>query len=90
LANIGSQCLAIPPGIFWEEISERSTKAKKTSKQPKKKLEKDSGAPAESEANTSEEEEESHEVMMVQVPWMQVYVAYILRKEIPEDPVEAR
>ncbi|KAK1633125.1 hypothetical protein QYE76_007440 [Lolium multiflorum] len=58
LANIGSQCLAIPPGVFWEEISERSTKVKKTSKQPKKKLEKDSGAPAESEANTSEEEEE--------------------------------
>jgi ribonuclease HI len=92
LANIGSQCLAIPPGVFWEEISERSTKARKMSKQPKKKekLEKDSGAPAESEANTSGEEEESHEVMMVQVPWMQVYVAYILRKEIPEDPVEAR
>ena len=34
LANIGSQCLAIPPGVFWEEISERSTKAKK---QPKEK-----------------------------------------------------
>jgi ribonuclease HI len=90
LANIGSQCLAIPPGVFWEEISERSTKARKTSKQPKKKLEKDLGAPAELEANISEEEGESHEVMMVQVPWMQVYVAYILRKEIPEDPVEAR
>ena len=29
LANIGSQCLPIPPGVFWEEISERSTKSKK-------------------------------------------------------------
>jgi hypothetical protein len=28
--------------------------------------------------------------MMIQVPWMQVYVAYITRKEIPEDLVEAR
>jgi hypothetical protein len=89
LENIGSQCLAIPPGVFWEEINERSTKAKKQPKK-KEKLEKDSGAPAISEANVSGDEEESHEVMVVQVPWMQVYIAYILRKEIPEDPVEAR
>ncbi|KAK1619253.1 hypothetical protein QYE76_024770 [Lolium multiflorum] len=32
LANIGSQCLPIPPGVFWEEISERSTKPKKIPK----------------------------------------------------------
>jgi hypothetical protein len=32
LANIGSQCLAIPPGVFWEEITERSTKPKKSAK----------------------------------------------------------
>jgi uncharacterized membrane protein len=37
LANIGSQCLLIQPGVFWEEISEISTKAKKAPKQPKKK-----------------------------------------------------
>jgi hypothetical protein len=37
LANIGSQCLPIPPGVFWEEISERSTKVKKIPKQPKEK-----------------------------------------------------
>jgi ribonuclease HI len=30
LANIGSQCLPIPPGIFWEEIIERSIKNSKT------------------------------------------------------------
>jgi hypothetical protein len=50
LANIGSQCLPIPPGVFWEEISERSTNPKKIPKQPKKqeKPKKDSGAPAES------------------------------------------
>jgi ribonuclease HI len=29
LANIGSQCLPVPPGVFWEEISERSIKPKK-------------------------------------------------------------
>jgi ribonuclease HI len=31
LANIGSQCLPIPPGVFWEEIIERSIKGSKTS-----------------------------------------------------------
>ncbi|KAK1665086.1 hypothetical protein QYE76_053245 [Lolium multiflorum] len=74
LANIGSQCLPIPPGVFWEEISERSTKAKKIPKQPKKKekSKKDSGAPTGPEANTSEDEEEPEEVMMIQLPWMQM------------------
>ncbi|KAK1677120.1 hypothetical protein QYE76_037968 [Lolium multiflorum] len=59
LANIGSQCLAIPPGVFWEEITERSTKAKKQQKR-KEKDDKASGAPATAKANISEEEEESH------------------------------
>jgi hypothetical protein len=31
LANIGSQCLPIPLGVFWEEIIERSIKNNKTS-----------------------------------------------------------
>jgi hypothetical protein len=30
LANIGSQCLPIPPGVFWEEIVKRSIKGSKT------------------------------------------------------------
>ncbi|KAK1660518.1 hypothetical protein QYE76_048677, partial [Lolium multiflorum] len=73
LANIGSQCLPIPPGVFWEEISERSTKAKKAPKQPKKKekAKEGLGASAAQETNASEDEEEPEEVMMIQVPWMQ-------------------
>jgi ribonuclease HI len=31
LANIGSQCLPIPPGVFWKEIIERSIKHSKAS-----------------------------------------------------------
>lgn len=92
LANIGSQCLPIPPRVFWEEISERSTKPKKVPKQPKKKekLKKDSGVPTAPEDHISDDEEEPEEVMMIQIPWMQAYVSYITRKEIPDDPVEAR
>ncbi|KAK1615371.1 hypothetical protein QYE76_020888 [Lolium multiflorum] len=83
LANIGSQCLAIPPGVFWEEISERSTKPAKTNKEKKEK-------PSSITKDIAEEEEEQELVMMVQIPWMQAYVSYILRKTIPDDPVEAR
>jgi hypothetical protein len=92
LENIRSQCLPIPPGVFWEEISERSTKPKKAPKQSKKKdmLGKGSGAPMELDADISGDEGEPHEVMVITVLWMQVYIAYILRKEIPEDPVKAR
>jgi hypothetical protein len=31
LANIGSQCLPVPHGVFWEEIVERSIKGAKVS-----------------------------------------------------------
>jgi hypothetical protein len=75
--------------VFWEEITERSTKAKKQQKQ-KEKVEKGSGVLEAPEANTPEDEEEPHVIMVVQIPWMQAYVAYISRKELPEDPVEAR
>jgi hypothetical protein len=30
LANIGSQCLPVPQGVFWEEIIERSTRVNMT------------------------------------------------------------
>jgi ribonuclease HI len=35
LANIGSQCLLVPLGVFWEEIVERSIKDNKTSSSSK-------------------------------------------------------
>jgi hypothetical protein len=31
LANIGSQCLPVSQGVFWDEIIERSIKSSKTS-----------------------------------------------------------
>jgi ribonuclease HI len=70
LANIGTQCLPIPAGVFWEEIVERSIKNTKilspnrTTQQPTT----SSGAePAEEEQDGTKEPEE---VMMIQVTWM--------------------
>jgi hypothetical protein len=74
LANIGSQCLPVPPGVFWEEIVERSIKSGKSSTTAA-----DSGAAPEPE-----------EVMMIEETWMQPYLAYMTNKQLPEDAVEAK
>jgi hypothetical protein len=72
LENIRSQGFPIPPGVFWEEISKRSTKPKKciVQKHSKKKdkLKKVSGDAAAPEPTTSDEEDEPKEVMMIQIP----------------------
>jgi ribonuclease HI len=74
LANIGSQCLPVPSGVFWEEIMERSIKSTKSST-----------TTAGSGATT-----ESEEVMMIEETWMQPYLAYMINKELPEDAVKAK
>jgi hypothetical protein len=98
LANIGSQCLSIPAGVFWEEIKERSIKIKKPSddEEPKvrsgAKLKKGSGAASASEPPLpiSEKTMAPVEVLMIEVPWMQPYLAYLMNKELLENQVEAR
>jgi hypothetical protein len=88
LANIGSQCLPIPPGVFWEEIMERSIKHSKTSNtgDPSQHPTIDLGAGKPSTEGTVEPEE----VMMVEETWMQPYLAYMINKILPEDTVEAK
>jgi hypothetical protein len=81
LANIGSQCLPVPQGVFWEEIIERSIKSSKTSTTKGQTI--GSGARKTSAA-------ESEEVMMIEETWMQPYMAYMINKILPEDTVEAK
>ena len=91
LANIGSTCAPIPPGVFLEQISTRSIKYT------------DPDAPAvvvpavSSEPTTTvnvvapeETKSSAYEVFLVEPSWTQPYIAYLLRKELPEDEVEAR
>jgi hypothetical protein len=75
LANIGSQCLPIPPD-------------NKTSSSGKQKHSTTAGSGANKEA--TEDTIELEEVMMVEVTWMQPYLAYMINKTLPEDAVEAR
>jgi hypothetical protein len=88
LENIGSQCLPIPPGVFWEEIIERTIKNSKnlTPEEPSQNPTTGSGARKPSTRSTAEPEE----VMMVEETWMQPYLAYMINKTLPEDKVEAR
>jgi hypothetical protein len=81
LANIGSQCLPVPQGVFWEEIIERSIKNSKTSTTEGQTI--GSGAGKTSTA-------EPDEVMMIEETWMQPYLAYMINKTLPEDMVEAK
>jgi hypothetical protein len=68
LANIGSQCLPVPPGVFWEEIIERSIKGSKnlSSGEPSQHATACSGASKPETENRTD----SEEVMMVKVTWM--------------------
>jgi hypothetical protein len=88
LANIGSQCLPIPPGVFWEEIVERSIKNSKssTSGEPSQYPTTGSGADKSGTRSTAEPKE----VMMIEETRMQPYFAYMINKTLPEDTVKAR
>jgi hypothetical protein len=88
LANIGSQCLPIPPGVFWEEIVERSIKHSKTltTGDPSQHTTTGSGAGKPGTEGTVEPEE----VMMIKETWMQPYLAYKINKTLPADTVEAK
>jgi ribonuclease HI len=85
LANIGSQCLPIPQGVFWEEIIERSIKNNKTLTTEEQAQHQATGSGA---GNGSIAELE--EVMMIKETWMQPYFAYMINKMLPEDTVEAK
>jgi hypothetical protein len=85
LANIGSQCLPIPQGVFWEEIIERSIKSNNTSTTEEHGQHQAIGLGA---GKTSIAEPE--EVMMIEETWMQPNLAYMINKTLPEDIVEAK
>jgi hypothetical protein len=88
LENIGSQCLPIPQGVFWEEIIERSIKNHKTSTTKEQAQHQATGSRASKPGQRSTTEPE--EVMMIEETWMQPYLAYMINKTLPEDTVEAR
>jgi ribonuclease HI len=88
LANIRSQCPPVPPGVFWEEIIERSIRNNKTSttEEQGEHPTTGSGAGKPGIGRTAEPEE----VMMIEEAWMQPYLAYMINKTLPKDTIEAK
>jgi ribonuclease HI len=85
LANIGSQCLPVPQGVFWEEIIEILIKNSKTSTTEEQCQHEATGLGAR-KASVAETEE----VMMIEETWIQPYLAYMINKMLLEDMVEAK
>jgi ribonuclease HI len=75
LAYIGSQCMPMPPGVFWKEIIERSIKESKSPGSNKQKQHTTSGSGA--DTAVAEDGPEPEEVMMIEVTWMQPYLVYM-------------
>jgi hypothetical protein len=90
LANIGSKCLPMPLGVFFEEIFERSVKIKPVIDPA---LATRSGAkqtgPTQA-AGTEDLSKETAKVMLVKAVWTKPYLAYLMRGELPEDPIHRR
>jgi ribonuclease HI len=85
LANIGSQCLLVPQGVFWEEIIERSIKSSKVSTTGEQVQNQTNGSGADNHGTA-----EPEEVMMIEETWMQPYLPYMVNKTLPKDTVQAK
>jgi hypothetical protein len=87
LANIGSRCLPIPLGVFFEEIFERSVKIKPVTDPAlatRSGAQRGSATPA---AGTEDLPKDAAAVMLVEAVWTRPYLAYLIRGELPEDPI---
>jgi ribonuclease HI len=87
LANIGSTSSAIPDGVFYEVINQRSVKVKPPASPTQ--LTTDSGAAPEA-AGENVTIGPSQQVLLIGPVWTRPFLAYLLRQELPEDPAEAR
>jgi hypothetical protein len=91
LANIGSMCLPIPPGVFFEEIFERSIKIKPAIVDPA--LATRSGTNYSGNAPVAGKEDLSQQtatVILVEAVWTKPYLAYLIRGELLEDTIHRR
>jgi hypothetical protein len=84
LANIGSKCLPIPPGVFFEEIFERSIKIKPAI-DPTLATRSGANYPGPTPATGTEDlSKETAAVMLVEAVWTKPYLAYLIQGELPE------
>jgi ribonuclease HI len=91
LANIGSKCLPIPLGVFFEEIFERSVKIKPAIVDPLLATRSRTSQPGSASATEKEEPpKQTAIVMLVEAIWTKPYLTYLIRGELPEDAIHRR
>jgi ribonuclease HI len=90
LANIGFKCLPIPPGVFFEEIFERSVRIKPATDPAlaTRSRAKQSGSAL--ATGIEDLPKEAASIMLVEAIWTKPYLAYLARGELPEDPIHHR
>jgi ribonuclease HI len=90
LANVGSRCLPIPPGVFFKEIFEHSVKIKPAidpALATRLGAKQTNSTPA---AGTEDFSKDAAAVMLVEAIWTKPYLAYLARGELPEEPIHRR
>ena len=95
LANIGSTRAPIPPGVFLEQINERSIKIprkvpKDLGAAPKDSSQNPEDAEEITDAMEVEEEGIPEQVLLIGALWTCPFIAYLAREELPADRKEAR
>jgi hypothetical protein len=90
LANIGSRCLPIPPGVFFEEIFERSVKIKPATDPALATRSRAKQANPTPVAEIEYLPKDAATVMLVEAVWTKPYLVYLARGELPEDPIHRR
>jgi hypothetical protein len=78
LANIGSRCLPIPPGVFFEEIFERSVKIKPVIDPALATHSEDKQSGPNPAAGTKDLSKETATVMLVEAVLTKPYLAYLI------------
>ncbi len=92
LARIGAKCDAVPPNIFLERLFKPSVLWEEESGNNKP----EAAAPTDTEQSdiigdsADEITPSAHDIMAVIAPWIEPFLAYLLRQELPEDHNEAR
>jgi hypothetical protein len=90
LANVCSRCLSIPPGVFFEEIFERSVKIKPAidpALATRSEAKQINSTPA---AGTEDLSKDAATVMLLEAVWTKPYLAYLARGKLSEDPIHRR
>src|SRR3954470_21411088 len=94
LTNIGSTCAQVPPSVFLEQICVPSIKRKFPKGSPEEAEHSGAALPEGQEGPEKLDTEVAlvnlMQVMAIKETWTQPYLRYLINRELPDDPTDAR